>query len=151
MEPVTGWYDVTVKCVDAKGSRKASCIGAQAQVQLAIETTKMALLTGSGTVKVSGTLKGLKNPKGEDVLAMIPEAKRGLTVSSCLLSAGRMSVTLKFDGVDIEAAIYLNDDGRTLTHGHGTATVTKFLWKFFIKEIEVEFSGTLINTEILGS
>lgn len=151
MEPVTGRYDVTVKCIDATGSRKGDCIGAQARVELVIDTTKVTLLTGSGSVKVSGTLTGLKNPKGEDVLSTIPADKRGLTVSNCSLSAGRMSVTLKFEGVDVEAAVYISDEGRMLTHGYGKATITKFLWKFFLKEIEAEFSGTLINKEILGS
>jgi HAE1 family hydrophobic/amphiphilic exporter-1 len=42
MEPVTGRYDVTVKCIDATGSRKGDCIGAQARVELVIDTISIA-------------------------------------------------------------------------------------------------------------
>lgn len=148
MSEVTAQYRVDVKCVGATGSRRHDCIGAVAAVELALVTTKTTLLTGSGPIKVSGTLKALVDPKGHDVIGKIAEDKRGLDVGDTHIVAGRVTLQLKFDGIEIDATCYL--DGARITHGSARARVTKFLWKFFLKELEADFTGTMLNKEILG-
>lgn len=150
MKAVVAVYDVQVKCLEAVGSRKGDVVGGTATVQLTVETTTQTLLTGSGPIKLTGVLKGLKSPKGEDVMAKLPGKERTLTANACSLIAGRLKCSMALDGVDVELSCYLDADGVRLTYGDARATVKKFLWRFFIKEVVAEFSGTMISKEVSG-
>ena len=150
MKAVAAVYEVQVKCLEAVGSRKADVIGGTATVQLKAETTTQTLLTGSGEVKLTGTLTGLKSPKGEDMMSKLPGKERTMTAGTCSLIAGRLKCSMALDGVDIELSCYLDAEGARLTYGDVRATVKTFLWRFFIKEVVAEFSGTMISKEVSG-
>ena len=150
MKSVAAVYEVRVKCIEATGSRKGDVVGGTATVRLQVTATTQTLLTGSGDVALTGTLTGLKNPKGEDMMSKLPGKDRTLKVGSCSLIAGRMKCSMALDGVDVELSCYLDADGVRLTYGDARATVKKFLWRFFIKEVVAEFSGTMISKEVSG-
>ena len=144
-------YDVRLRCTEAVGSYGVKCVGGTARAVLTLTLDRQTLLTGNGQTGVRVQLVELRKPDGSDALSAVDESTRIQTLDTLTVVGHRLAVHLDLAGVSVDGACYLDNDGSALVHGEAQITVSKFVWKFFLRSAEAEFSGTLTNPDILGA